>query len=167
MPTISIHSITNENWLDALDLAVQPHQRSFVPSVELSLAKAYIRPNGFHYDPFGLCLQRSRSATLDRVWQQQELIGFYSLIHLPEDPSFAYIGGFLIDYRFQGKGYGRAALLAIIDKLHTGQPRCNALLLSVHPDNDVAIKLYRTVGFEETGQWLDGEMVMKLLLSTE
>ncbi|HRW09499.1 MAG TPA: GNAT family N-acetyltransferase [Caldilineaceae bacterium] len=155
MSSIIIQPIIEANWLDALDLTVYPHQTQFVPTVELSLAKAYIKPNGFRYDPFGIGL---------RQWRGNQLIGFYSLIHLPDDPTFAYIGGFFIDRRYQGQGHGRAALQAIIQKLRVARPRSNRLLLSVHPENVVAIALYEAAAFVKTGQWLDGEAEMALAL---
>ncbi|MEZ4620614.1 MAG: GNAT family N-acetyltransferase [Caldilineaceae bacterium] len=153
MPTISTQAITAANWLEALELTVLPDQVAFVPTVALSLAKAYIRPNGFCYDPFGLYLNRLTG---------KQLIGFYSLIHLPDDVTFCYLGGFFIDQRFQRRGYGKAALQHLIHIVQERYPQCEELLLSVHPDNHVAIELYATHGFEKTGNWLEDEAEMRL-----
>lgn len=156
MPTITTKPITAANWSAALELTVHPHQRDFVPTVALSLAKAYIQPNGFCYDPYGIYLH---------PWRGNQVIGFYSFIHLPDDPTFAYIGGFFIDERFQGRGYGRAALQTIVGDLRTNRPLCKSLLLSVHPNNVVATRLYEALGFVKTGQWLEGEAEMKLVVN--
>jgi diamine N-acetyltransferase len=153
MSTIALEPVTEQNWLALLDLAVQPEQQDFVPSVTLSLAKAYIQPNGFCYDPFAV-YRRQRTG--------KQLIGFFSLIHLPEQPTFCYLGGFLIDQRFQGQGYGRAALAAIIRFIGAEHPHCATLFLSVHPQNQVAERLYLRTGFTKTGKWLDGEAEMQL-----
>lgn len=64
-----------------------------------------------------------------------------------------------IDQRFQRHGFGRAALLWGIEQLAaTGTKR---ILLSVHPDNTAARKLYESVGFAFTGGFWGNEAVMK------
>jgi len=155
MPTIALQPVTEQNWLSLLELAVQPAQQEFVPSVTLSLAKAYIQPNGFCYDPFAIY----RRARLGK-----ELIGFFSLIYLPDEPTFCYLGGFLIDARFQGQGHGRAALAEIMRFVHNEYPHCVDLFLSVHPQNQIAEQLYQRAGFVKTGKWLDGEAEMRFVL---
>lgn len=156
MSTIITQPITETNWLDALELDVYPHQRTFVPTVALSLAKAYIRPNGFCYDPFGI--YRSRLTG-------KQLIGFYSFIHLPDDSSFCYLGGFFIDKRFQGYGYGKAALQRFVEFVRHDYPHCQEILLSVHPENRIAAQLYASYDFAKTGKWLEDEEVMWLVLA--
>jgi diamine N-acetyltransferase len=42
------------------------------------------------------------------------------------------------------------------------KPGCRTIALSVHPDNAVARRLYGSVGFRETGEIEDGELVMRL-----
>ena len=156
MPAISLQPVTEQNWLAALELTVQPTQQVFVPSVMLSLAKAYIQPNGFCYDPFAIYLRQRLG---------KELIGFFSLIHLLDDPTFCYLGGFLIDQRFQGQGYGRAALAAIIRFVRMEHAECETIFLTVHPQNQIAVQLYQRTGFVRTGKWLDGEAEMQLVLA--
>ncbi len=156
MPTIALQPVTEQNWIVALDLTVQLAQQAFVPSVALSLAKAYIQPNGFCYDPFAIYLRQRLG---------KELIGFFSLIHLLDDPTFCYLGGFLIDQRFQGHGHGRTALNEILRFIRTEQPDCATIFLSVHPQNQIAEQLYQRTGFVKTGKWLDGEAEMQLTLA--
>lgn len=45
-----------ENWEDALKLQVKDNQTKFVPSVAVSLAKVYIKPDGdaVEYQPFAI-----------------------------------------------------------------------------------------------------------------
>jgi ribosomal protein S18 acetylase RimI-like enzyme len=42
------------------------------------------------------------------------------------------------------------------------QPRKGSVVLTVHDDNERAREVYRRYGFEETGEILDGELVMLL-----
>ncbi len=155
IPTVTTEPISAANWLAALELSVHPDQHEFVPTVALSLAKAYIRPNGFCYDPFGIY----RTRLIGR-----DLVGFYSLIHLPNEFSFCYLGGFFIDSAFQGQGYGTAALRHLLTAIQCTHPQCTEILLSVHPQNQRAIALYTKHGFTKTGHWLDGEEEMRLCL---
>ena len=68
---------------------------------------------------------------------------------------------FLIDQRFQGQGYGKAAcrllMLMLIEKYQT-----NKLYLSVYDTNSSAIRLYQQLGFVFNGELdTNGERVME------
>ena len=65
----------------------------------------------------------------------------------------------MIDDRFQGKGYGRAALDAIVELVR--QRGLPAIRLSVVPENEQALEFYRRNGFAETGEIHGGEIVME------
>lgn len=151
MSTLIVQPVTAENWLAALALDVFPHQQEFTPSVALSLAKAYIEPNGYCYDPFLVLVDGTA-------------VGFYSYVHLLYDTTFCYLGGLLIDRRHQGKGYGRATLRHFIAWLRQEHPECSDLFLTVHPDNEIAWRLYTALGFVKTGLMLDGEEELQLVL---
>lgn len=62
------------------------------------------------------------------------------------DGRTAYLFGISIRKEFRGKGLGRRLLQKIIDDLTDDT---EALYLTVKPDNQVAIKLYRSLGFVE------------------
>ena len=67
----------------------------------------------------------------------------------------------LIDARYQGQGYGKAALTLLLDRLAHEYPRRRKMYLSVVKANLPAICLYQKFGFHFTGE-LDthGEKVM-------
>ena len=65
----------------------------------------------------------------------------------------------MVDHRFQGHGYGRAALDAILD-LVRGRG-LGAVRLSVVPQNVQALEFYRRNGFAEKGEIHGGEIVME------
>ncbi|HEX6844920.1 MAG TPA: GNAT family N-acetyltransferase [Actinomycetota bacterium] len=103
---------------------------------------------------------------LSGVWQPLEIradgrtVGFVMWARDPADGSY-WIGGFVIDRREQGKGYGRAALTALVDALRA-KPECRQVALTYRPDNHVAKALYASLGFRETGEWEDDEVVARL-----
>jgi diamine N-acetyltransferase len=71
-----------------------------------------------------------------------------------------WIGGFVIDAKHQEKGYARAAMEALLDHLAT-QPGYTEAALSYEPENTVARRLYASLGFVETGERADDELVAR------
>jgi diamine N-acetyltransferase len=145
--------ITAANWREAIALEVHPHQREFTPSVVMSLAKAYIQPDGANFDPFA-------------VYVEGTMVGFYSLIYYPGEVIYCSIGGFLIDKAYQGQGYGRAALADFLAMVRRRYPTCTDVFLTVHPDNVAAIQLYSSMSFCKTGEVVEGEEIMRHVLRT-
>jgi diamine N-acetyltransferase len=71
------------------------------------------------------------------------------------------IARLMIDRRFQGRGYGRAALHLIIEDLR-GRPDCRCIYISFEPENETARHLYAAVGFVSEGRIIEGEVVYRL-----
>lgn len=74
---------------------------------------------------------------------------------------------FMIDYNFQGNGYAKQFLRLLITYLQQ-EYQCKKIYLSLHPDNNLAMKLYESFGFHLTGD-IDVEgpvvgVVMELLI---
>lgn len=69
----------------------------------------------------------------------------------------------MIDKRYQGRGYGRQAILGLLDRLRGEYGGC-AVYLSVYEENARAIRLYQQIGFRFNGKIDDkGEKIMKYL----
>ena len=66
----------------------------------------------------------------------------------------------MIDKVHQGKGYAKAALLEVINELQQ-KPDCEEIWLSFEPENTRARQLYLSLGFEDTGQVMEGEVCFK------
>ncbi|PUA43498.1 spermidine acetyltransferase [Pseudomonas protegens] len=98
-----------------------------------------------------------------RASHSGELVGF--LMHaLDPDDNGRWIYRLMVDRRYQGMGYGRAALRALLAYLRP-LPGGPWVTLGVAPDNREARNLYASEGFLETGEVIDGELVMRLRLS--
>ena len=78
----------------------------------------------------------------------------------PEDGHY-WIYRFMIDGRYQGKGYGTAALNALTALIFT-RTGCPLIALDVEPENVAARRLYEKAGFVDAGYEIDGEPVMYL-----
>jgi diamine N-acetyltransferase len=57
----------------------------------------------------------------------------------------------MVDERYQRRGYGRAAMSALIDRMRE-QHGAQSIRLGVDPANRGAIALYESLGFSDTGE---------------
>ena len=153
MDSLSLRPVIQDNWRAALRLAVHPTQQRFVagsrPIAAIALAKAYIRPGGLLWEPYAM-------------YAGDEMVGFVALAYEPDSVACYWIYHFFIDHAQQGKGYGKAGLQALVAMVRARHPRCQEIKLTVHPENHRAHALYRTVGFQATGDMHEGEPVFSL-----
>lgn len=71
----------------------------------------------------------------------------------------------LIDTRWQGRGFGRAAVDLVVDHVRK-RPDAKVLLTSIQPGFVGSPRgFYLTYGFKTTGQSFDGEEVLELELA--
>jgi diamine N-acetyltransferase len=144
-PTLKLTAINESNWRKVIQLQVKPEQQDFVadPSYYLLLC---------HYGE----LWQPLAIILD-----EQVIGFIMWAIDPEDGS-CWLGGFHLDAKWQQKGHGRKALQTAIEQL-SAQKGLRNFALSVQPVNP-AVSLYQSLGFTQTGEMEDDEMVMRLTL---
>lgn len=147
---ISIREVTGENWRETLTLSVRPEQQRFIsdyaPIAAIALAKAYIRPGGTLWTPYA-------------IYAGTTMVGFFALAYKPDANDQYWLFHFFIDQRYQGCGYGKAAMQSLIELVGRAYPRCQTLQLTVHPENMAAQRLYTAAGFRPTGTERWGEPV--------
>ncbi len=85
--------------------------------------------------------------------------------HLTAIPWRYYLWRMLIACRFQGQGYGRAALDLLSEYLRT-RPGADWLYTSVVPGPGSPLGFYSAYGFNQTGEWFDHEQVVRLRVSS-
>jgi len=141
---VTLHRVTSANWREVIAVQARRDQRRFVTDVTRYLALCRY---GGTWSPLAI---RAEGVT----------VGFVMWGRDPDDGSY-WIGGFVIDRRRQHRGYGRAALEALISLL-SAKPGCRQIALSYEPDNDVAIALYASMGFVHRGEIEDDELVARL-----
>jgi len=155
MKMLSLQEVTRENWRATLDLTVFPEQQRFiadyVPIAAIALAKAYIRPGGLVWIPYAF-------------YANGEMVGFTELAYEPESLGNYWIFHFFIDCHYQGRGYGKEAISLLLQFIRDHHPQCQALQLTVHPENDHARHLYTSAGFRPTGAVFSDEPVYWLAL---
>jgi diamine N-acetyltransferase len=69
----------------------------------------------------------------------------------------------MVDDKFQGKGYGRFGMEQIIN-IFRADERIKDVGISYEPENEVARKLYASLGFVEPGEMIEGETLAVLKL---
>jgi diamine N-acetyltransferase len=154
---ISLRPVDSTNYRECIELSVAPEQQGFVASNLQSLADAYVWREAA--EPYA-------------VYSGDELVGFALLFPFAGDADESIpepgtelgmvLVRLMIDARFQGRGYGRDALEAIVENVRDrGLP---TVRLSVVPENEQALEFYRRNGFTETGAIDGGEIVMERTL---
>jgi diamine N-acetyltransferase len=153
MNRLSLQEITRENWRATLDLAVFPEQQRFIadyiPIAAIALAKAYVRPGGLVWVPYAF-------------YANTEMVGFTELAYEPGSQDNYWIFHFFIDHHYQGRGYGKEAIHLFLQSIRELHSQCQALQLTVHPENARAQHLYTSAGFRPTGTFFNGEPVYRL-----
>lgn len=144
--SVSLREITPENFEECVNLKVADTQSAFVAPNLRSIAQSKVYPT---VEPMA-------------VYAGEEMVGFAMFGLDPDDGRF-YLVRLMIDERQQGKGYGRAATLAVIEKMRENAD-CRELYLSFVPENTGAEALYKSVGFERTGEIAHGEIVMRFVM---
>lgn len=78
-----------------------------------------------------------------------------------EEENFYELCRFMIDRRYQGKGYGKEALDVIVSEMKK-EFSCNEIYLSTEPENVRAKHIYEKAGFVSTGKIVDEEELFKM-----
>jgi diamine N-acetyltransferase len=90
------------------------------------------------------------------VYYQDEIVGF-CVYGIDPDDGNPWIIALMIDKKYQGKGFGRETVKELINLIWKNCD-CNKIIIGHRPNNVIAEKLYESLGFERTGQIIDGEL---------
>jgi len=151
MTTAYLKEINRDNWKQAIRIDVAPEQKRFVASNLYSIAEAIFNPTFVPLAVYAEAVSTSKAETM---------VGFLMYGTNPDNDEL-WILRLMVGQQYQGRGYGRAAMKEIIRRLKA-KPDCQEIFTSYEPDNDVAARLYRSLGFEDTGRIEDGELVVCL-----
>lgn len=163
--TVTLQPITSDNWLDCISLKPTEEQAriGFVAPNPISLVQAHYEP---WWQPYAIY------ALMDENDAQREIMVGFAMYgrwpvtgipahHAEATPGIDFILRFMIDGRYQGRGYGRAAMAALIAQIKA-QPDGQAIEISYDVTNTVMARLCTSVGFQPTGRIHDGEIQARL-----
>lgn len=147
---VVLSPVSSANWREVTRVSAAASQREWVADV------AYY-----------LCL-----SAYDGLWRSCGVqdddgvtVGHVMWAVDPDERSH-WIGGLVIEATRQGEGLGRATVEELLGLWEREEPSLSGTpyrqaALSVSPDNHVAIGLYRSLGFVETGETEDDEIVLR------
>lgn len=143
---VSLREITADTLYSIIKLKVKPEQEQFVASNSNSIAEAYFEPK----------------AWFRAIYSGETPVGFLMLFDNPDEPEY-YLWRLMIDSRYQRMGYGRQAMNLLIEHVRT-RPNATRLLTSYSPGEGTPEPFYAGLGFVNTGEIMDDENVMQLIL---
>jgi diamine N-acetyltransferase len=147
---VSLAPVSSDNWRGIAAVKATDEQRRWVADVT-----------------YYLCL-----SAYGGLWRSCAVLaeGDTTVGHLmwavdPEDDSH-WFGGLVIHAERQGEGLGRAAVETLLALWEDKEPSLSGTpyreaALSVAPDNATALRLYHSLGFVETGEMSDDELVLR------
>ena len=144
-----LRPITEENYLDAFNLALGPEQEQFVSNPIRSLAQAYVYRD--QCQPFG-------------IYAEGKMVGYVMVIYDYDVPEYD-VWHMMIDADWQGQGYGRQALDRVIEYIKT-KPfgDSNRVVLTCNKENTAARRLYESKGFAATGNEDENEIELVMMI---
>ncbi|HET8524658.1 MAG TPA: GNAT family N-acetyltransferase [Thermomicrobiales bacterium] len=141
---VRLAPVDAQNWEDVAHLEVRDDQAEFLTPNVFSIAESKFHPE---LQPLA-------------IYDGPRLIGFAMYARDPADNNY-WLYRFMIDRRYQGKGYGKAALRLLLDRLRE-LPGCAEVNVGYHRENIAAERLYLALGFEKTGVAPWGEQTARV-----
>lgn len=141
---VTLREITAENVRSICDLAVKNEQNIYVVSNAIAIAEA--------------CF--SEEEWFRAIYADDIPIGLAVLKVQPDIGKYL-LWRFMIDARYQKSNYGRRAMELLINHVKT-RPNSVEFLTSVVPGEHCPQGFYESLGFQLTGEWDDGEAIMRL-----
>jgi diamine N-acetyltransferase len=145
-PLVSLREITAGTVREICALETTETQKGHVAPNAVSIAQASFEP----------------SARFRAIYAGEMPVGF--VMWRPVDEATCYVWRFMIDRRFQGRGYGRSGLLRLLESLAGGGVRCVRLSCVVGGDASPR-SFYLKLGFADVDEVApNGEQWMQLKL---
>ncbi|WP_404328794.1 GNAT family N-acetyltransferase [Mesobacillus maritimus] len=146
---LKLKEINQDNWLDVIRLSSGEDQRNkifeqYIASNCLSIAQASV----------------TKDWITKAICNDETLIGFTMYGYSRELKGYE-ICRLMVDYHFQGQGFGKGALQLIVREMQI-QYDCKEILICFIADNLKAMNLYDSFGFENTGKMIEGEVIYSL-----
>ena len=160
---VHLEELNKYNVWDVIELTVKKEQESFIAGNEWSLVHAYVgnKTEGAVY-PFG-------------IFDDDKAVGFLMIAYDygevcndPDAPEISknnyFLWRLMIGQEEQGKGYGKKAVELALEFVKTfPHGKADYCWLCYDKNNEVARKLYLSMGFQEIGEQDDDiNAVMKL-----
>jgi diamine N-acetyltransferase len=144
---LQLREVNKDNLREVLRLKVAPEQERFVAANAVSIAQAY-------FD--------RETAWFRAIYDGDTPVGFVMLDDQPAKAAYT-LWRFMIDARYQRRGYGRAALELVFAHVKA-RPGATELYTSCVEGPGGPGPFYEGLGFAYTGDRDEGERVMRRAL---
>ena len=133
---LKLVGINENNWLEARALSVREGQVGFLDSALGIIARGYV--------------YRDARARVIGIEHDGTLVGLALVKDLDEEPACYDLQQFMIDSRWQGRGFGTEALGLILAELAT-ERKYDCVEVCVKRDDTAALRVYEKAGLVDTG----------------
>ncbi len=150
---VSLRPIDDSNRDVVKALGVSSMQERFVAGVADSLVEAVEDPGG--------------RAIYWAIYADDTPVGFVMISDDVDGPGYIaqYLWRLLIDQRYQGRGYGAAALDRVVEYFR-GRPGVEVMWTSCGEGDGSPLGFYERYGFEQTGDRVfDNEILLRLKIT--
>ncbi len=137
---LALKLVDRSNWRTMVRLELKPEQQGFVSPPAWSLARCHVRFFGDEFEHLP-----------HLIYADEQVIGYSTTACNPASEEDYWIDDIMIDAAHQGHGYGRAGVIETVRMIRRRYLRCRAVQLTCFRANTIAAKLYRSLGFIETG----------------
>lgn len=128
---MEFREIDKTNYLDCISLTVDDSQTHFVADNKQSLVEAAYEEGLY---------------TLG-IYDKDTMVGFLLYDYDETYPGWS-LSRFMIGKQYQGKGYGKKAVLEFLDYFVT-KHHADKIYISVSVDNHIASQMYHHIGFKD------------------
>lgn len=143
---INFRKITEENFRAIVNMK-RPENEHYVAANAYSLAQAWLYRENNDVYPFA-------------IYNDEEPVGFMMLDEDLEERCLV-IWRLMLPEEHTGKGYGTDAIELVI-RLAKESGKYDFMILDCVPDNTRAKHVYEKVGFRDTGEIENGELIFRL-----
>lgn len=133
---LKLTGVTEENWAEIASLSVKEHQKGFVAPAIGILARGYV--------------YRDCNAAVYAFEDDGTIVGAALVREFTDEPLGYDLQQFMIDGRYQNRGYGSQALQLILNELRE-ENHYDHVELCVKKADLEAIRLYEKYGFADSG----------------
>lgn len=138
---IKLTNVTEDNWMEVAALSVKEHQKQYLAPAIGILARGYV--------------YRNCNARVLVIENDDTIVGVALVREFTDEPLGHDLQQFMIDRKYQGRGYGSSALRSILDLLRR-EAHFDHVEVCVKKEDAEAIHLYEKLGFVDSG-YVDGE----------
>lgn len=147
---VQLRDIDEDNWMEVALLTTEEDGipkvcEQYVSSNALSIVQAVYEGNW----------------EVKAIYCGKKPVGFTMYGYNPEYDGYE-ICRIMIDHKHQGKGFGTIALKLVMEELSLFED-CDYIYLSLNPNNEKSKKIYKKLGFEDTGVKNGSEEVWRIL----